>query len=135
MALLARLYLKVKVYITKLLSVYNLQKISCLNWSNFVWVFIFLRIPPTLKTYLYWTLNELQFSNFVSYLYWTLNELQFSNFVSYVTNSRYVFYWMSLFSAQLMERKRTKINSSTIFEGRYLNLRGEKMEIHRHSWL
>ena len=30
-ALLARLYLKVKVNITKLLSVYNLQKISCLK--------------------------------------------------------------------------------------------------------
>ena len=41
-ALLARLYLRVKVYITNLLSVYNLQKISCL----------FLRISLTLKTYL-----------------------------------------------------------------------------------
>ena len=30
-ALLARLYLKVKVYITNLLSVYNLLKISCIK--------------------------------------------------------------------------------------------------------
>ena len=30
-ALLGRLYLKVKVYITKFLSVYNLQKILCLK--------------------------------------------------------------------------------------------------------
>ena len=29
----------------------------------------------------------------------------------------------------------TKINSSTIFEGCYLNLRGKKFEIHKHSWL
>ena len=57
-ALLAKLYLTVKsVY--NLLSVHNLQKISCLNWNNFIWIFIFLRIPLTLKTYLWWTLNEL----------------------------------------------------------------------------
>ena len=51
-ALLARLYLKVKVHITNLLSLYNLQKISCLKQNNFVRIFIFLRIPLTLKTYL-----------------------------------------------------------------------------------
>ena len=45
---------------------YNLLKISYLKWSNFAWIFTILRIPLTLKTYLNWTLNELQFSNFVS---------------------------------------------------------------------
>ena len=48
-ALMARLYLKVKLYVTNLLSVYNLQKISCLKWNNFVWIFIFLRIHPTFQ--------------------------------------------------------------------------------------
>ena len=50
--LLAILYLKLKVYITNLLSVYNLQKISCLKPNNFIWIFMFLRIPLTLKTFL-----------------------------------------------------------------------------------
>ena len=50
--LLARLRLKVKVCITDLLSICNLQNISCLTLNNFVWNFIFFRIPLTLKTYL-----------------------------------------------------------------------------------
>ena len=41
--LLAILYLTIKVYITKILGVY----------SNFIWIFKFLRIPLTLKTYSY----------------------------------------------------------------------------------
>ena len=48
----ARLYLKVKVYMTYLLSAYNLQKISCLTWNNFSWIFIYSSIPLALKTYL-----------------------------------------------------------------------------------
>ena len=53
-ALLARLYLKVKLYITKLLSVYiSYKKPHAINEKNFVWIFAFLRIPLTLKTYLY----------------------------------------------------------------------------------
>ena len=55
-ALLATLYLKLTLYIiTNLVSVYNLQKILCLKWNNFVWIFIFSSIPLTLKTYLSWT--------------------------------------------------------------------------------
>ena len=49
---LARLYLKVKVYITTLLSIY--KKTHALN--N-VMLFGFLHFY--MKTYLYWTLNEL----------------------------------------------------------------------------
>ena len=51
--LLARLYLKIKVYITDLRSIFNLQKISCLKSINFVWILIFWGIPLTLKIYLY----------------------------------------------------------------------------------
>ena len=40
--LLTRLYLKVKVYITNLLSACHLQKIWCIKWNNLVWIFIFL---------------------------------------------------------------------------------------------
>ena len=36
-----KLYLKVKVYITNLLSVCNLQKILCLKWGNFVRILYF----------------------------------------------------------------------------------------------
>ena len=51
-ALLAGLYLKLKVYITKLLNVYIIYKIShgLKEVHNSVRIFIFLRIPLTLKT-------------------------------------------------------------------------------------
>ena len=59
--------LKLKVYITKLLSVFIIYKKShALNEVILLGLLTFLRIPLTLKTYLYWALNELQFSNFVS---------------------------------------------------------------------
>ena len=119
-ALLARLYLKVKVYITNLLSVYNLQKISCLKWSNFVWIFIFLRIPLTLKTYLYWTLNERFCFNPILFR-WRLTLALFFTRCLYFHHN----WW---------RERGTKINSSTIFEGCYLYLR-KKKEIHKHSRL
>ena len=59
--------LKLKVYITKLLSVFIIyEKSHALNEVILFGLLTFLRIPLTLKTYLYWALNELQFSNFVS---------------------------------------------------------------------
>ena len=51
-ALLARLYLKVKVCITKFVSVYIILK-NALNE-----VILLGLLPLSLKTYLYWTLNE-----------------------------------------------------------------------------
>ena len=57
--LLAGLCLKLKVYVTKLLSVYIIYKIShgLKKVYDSVRIFIFLRIPLTLKTCLYWILN------------------------------------------------------------------------------
>ena len=53
-ALLARLYLKVKVYITKLLSIYIIYKIPhALNEIILFGFLHFLSIPLTLQTYLY----------------------------------------------------------------------------------
>ena len=70
---------------------YNLQQISWLKWSNFVWIFTFLRIPLTLKTYVYWTLNSL-----------------YSNFLSQMTYCSCFLLDASLFSLQLIKRKRNK---------------------------
>ena len=53
-----------------------------------------------------------------------------SNFVSLVTYLSYIFLLDgSIFTSD--EEKEEKINSSTLFEGCYLNLRGKKLEIHK----
>ena len=110
-AMLARLYLKVKVCITKLLSIYiyiyiyiiyNLQKTSCLKWSNFVWIFTFLRIlwPWKLTFIEHW----MNFNSPIMFP-WYLLKLFFIRCLDFHHN-----WW---------NKRGTKINFSNVFEGCY----------------
>ena len=110
--LLARLHLKVKMYITNLLSGYNLQKISCLK-KIFPWP---------------WKLKE-----------------RFLRFCFFYDLLKLHFFTRCLYFHHSDDEKKEKINSSTIFEEFYLNLKRkfwkfntQKIELHtkacwRHS--
>ena len=105
--MLARLYLKVKVYITNLLSECK-EKTHALNEKMLFGLLYFKGFPMTLKTYL------LPFSVFV-YL-------------------NYIFSLDASIFTTIDNEKERKINSSSIFGGFYLNFR-RKCWIHEYSWL
>ena len=116
--LLARLYLKVKVYITNLLSVYNLQKISCLKWNNFAWIFIFSSNFLNLKSYFSEQLNEL----FLCFCF--LDELLKLHLF---TRSLYFYhYWWW---------ERVKNQFFKYFWCILPKFEENILEIHKHSWL
>ena len=94
-ALLARLYLKIKVY-TNSLIVHNLLY---LRWNNFVWIF-FIFLP---LVNIQWTFSPFSFP-------WWLT-------------GGYIFYYMSLFLQKIDDEKEEKIKSSSIFEEFYFKLR------------
>ena len=100
--LLARLHLKVKMYITNLLSGYNLQKISCLK-KIFPWP---------------WKLKE-----------------RFLRFCFFYDLLKLHFFTRCLYFHHSDDEKKEKINSSTIFEEFYLNLKRKFWKFNKQSWL
>ena len=97
--------------------IYNLQKISCLKWNNFVWNFIFLRIILTLKTYIQGTLNEL----FIQFCF--LGDLLKQHFF---TRCLLFLHWW---------RETDKKSILQLFLRMLLKFEDKNLEIHKLSWL